>query len=152
MGFFFFLSMGFFRQKCWSGVASFSLGDLPNPGIEHASLVSLLSWQGRFFTPEPSGKPNPTKTFWGTSSYHSHFTNKKTVSEKQQRRIGGWGSWEESDKSSRFVQDRRFSPDGWLPALKLVKFQAKWDGRPVLNSLNSRVCILLAVPRHFSVS
>ena len=32
------LSMGFFRQKCWSGFPCPSPGDLPNPGIKPASL------------------------------------------------------------------------------------------------------------------
>ena len=48
-------------------------------------LQCLLSWQGRFFTSEPSGKPNSTKTFWGTSYYHSHFTNKTTECQKSNR-------------------------------------------------------------------
>ena len=33
------LSMGFSRQECWSGLPFPSLGDLPNPGIEHGSLA-----------------------------------------------------------------------------------------------------------------
>ena len=32
------LSMGFFRQKCWSGFPCPSPGDLPDPGIKPASL------------------------------------------------------------------------------------------------------------------
>ena len=42
------LSMGFFRQECWSGLSLPSPGDLPNPGIKPAS--SALA--GGFFTPE----------------------------------------------------------------------------------------------------
>ena len=34
------LSMGFSRQECWSGWPSPPPGDLPNPGIESASLMS----------------------------------------------------------------------------------------------------------------
>ena len=34
------LSMGFPRQEYWSGLPFPSLGDLPNPGIKPASLVS----------------------------------------------------------------------------------------------------------------
>ena len=49
------LSMGFFRQKCWSGLPFPSLGDLPNPGNESVSPAlqadSLLS--------EPPGNPLP---------------------------------------------------------------------------------------------
>ena len=33
------LSMGFPRQEYWSGLSSSSPGDLPNPGIEPASLI-----------------------------------------------------------------------------------------------------------------
>ena len=34
------LSMGFSRQEYWSGLPGPSPGDLPNPGIEPASLMS----------------------------------------------------------------------------------------------------------------
>ena len=40
------LSMGFSRQEYWSGVPSPPPGDLPNPGIEPASLALA----GTFFT------------------------------------------------------------------------------------------------------
>ena len=43
------LSMGFSRQEYWSGLWCPLLGDLPNPGIEPASLSSL-AWAGGFFT------------------------------------------------------------------------------------------------------
>ena len=33
------LSMGFSRQECWSGLPFPSPGDLPDPGIEPASLM-----------------------------------------------------------------------------------------------------------------
>ena len=35
------LSMGFFRQEYWSGLPFPSPGDLPDPGIDPASLMSL---------------------------------------------------------------------------------------------------------------
>ena len=47
------LSMGFFRQECWSGLPFPSPGDLPDPGIEPASPALT----GGFFTTEPPGKP-----------------------------------------------------------------------------------------------
>ena len=50
------LSMGFPRQKYWSGVPFSSSGDLPNPRVEPASPVSP-ELAGRFFTAQPSGKP-----------------------------------------------------------------------------------------------
>ena len=37
------LSMGFFRQKYWSGLPCPPPGDLPNTGIEPASLMSPAS-------------------------------------------------------------------------------------------------------------
>ena len=39
------LSMGFFRQEYWSGLPYPPLGDLPDPGIEPVSLMSLLQLQ-----------------------------------------------------------------------------------------------------------
>ena len=43
------LSMGFSRQEYWSGLPFPPLGNLPNPGIEPASLSSP-ALAGRFFT------------------------------------------------------------------------------------------------------
>ena len=37
--------MGIFRQEYWSGLPFPYPGDLPNPGIEPASLTSLLPWK-----------------------------------------------------------------------------------------------------------
>ena len=54
------LSMGFSRQEYWSGLSFPTPGNLPDPGIEPASLVSP-ALAGEFFTTAPSGKP--------TSSY-----------------------------------------------------------------------------------
>ena len=45
--------MGFPRQEYWSGLPFPSLGNLPNPEIEPASLALL----GEFFTSKPPGKP-----------------------------------------------------------------------------------------------
>ena len=43
------LSMGFSRQEDWKGLPCSPPGDLPDPGIECASLVSP-KLAGRFFT------------------------------------------------------------------------------------------------------
>ena len=43
------LSMGFSRQEYWSGLPFLSPRDLPDPGIEPASLMSL-ALVGQFFT------------------------------------------------------------------------------------------------------
>ena len=43
------LSMEFSKQEYWSGLPLPTPGDLSNPGIEPASLVSPV-FKGRFFT------------------------------------------------------------------------------------------------------
>ena len=49
------LSVGFSRQKYWSGLP-FPPADFPNPGIIPVSpAASALA--GKFFTTEPPGKP-----------------------------------------------------------------------------------------------
>ena len=50
------VSMEFPRQKYWSWLPFPSPGDLPDPGIESASLVSH-ALAGEFFTAELPGKP-----------------------------------------------------------------------------------------------
>ena len=50
------LSVGFLKQKYWSGLPFPSPGYLPNPGIGPASAVSL-ALAGSFFTTEQPGKP-----------------------------------------------------------------------------------------------
>ena len=47
------LSIGFPRQKYWSGLPFLSPRGLPDPGIETASPALA----GRFFTADPPGKP-----------------------------------------------------------------------------------------------
>ena len=44
----------FSRQEYWSGLPFLPPGDIPNPGIEPLSPVSL-ELTGRFFTTEPPG-------------------------------------------------------------------------------------------------
>ena len=50
------LSMEFSRQEHWSRLPCPPLGDLPDPGSESASLMSV-ALAGRFFIPVPPGKP-----------------------------------------------------------------------------------------------
>ena len=45
--------MGFPKQEHWSGLPFPSPGDVPDPGMELESPALA----GRFFTPEPPGKP-----------------------------------------------------------------------------------------------
>ena len=49
------LSVGFPRQEYWKGLPCPPPGDLPNPGIKPASLVSPALVVG-FFTTVPPGK------------------------------------------------------------------------------------------------
>ena len=49
------LSVEFSRQEYWSGLPFPPPGDLPNPGIEPASLVSP-ALAGKLFTTVPPGK------------------------------------------------------------------------------------------------
>ena len=60
------LSVEFSRQKYWSGLPFPPPGDLPNPGIEPKSLVSL-ALADRFFT---------TETTWEA---HDHNTLSKSL-------------------------------------------------------------------------
>ena len=56
------LSMGFFRQEYWSGMPFPPPGDIPDPGIEPASLVSPALASGLFTTRatwEAKGQPHP---------------------------------------------------------------------------------------------
>ena len=50
------LSVGFSRQEYWSGLLCRPPGDLPDPGIEPASLT-CPTLAGRFLPLAPPGKP-----------------------------------------------------------------------------------------------
>ena len=54
--------MGFPRQEYWSGLPFPPPGDLPDPGTEPMSLMSL-ALAGMFFTTVPLGKPG-TPIMW----------------------------------------------------------------------------------------
>ena len=56
------LSVGFSRQEYWSRLPFPSPGNLPNPGIKPASLVSPVL-VGGFFTSVPPGKPKISQRF-----------------------------------------------------------------------------------------
>ena len=88
-------SMGFSRQEYWNGLPCPPPGDLPDPGIEHASLTSP-ALAGRLFT---------TSDTWEALS--SHF------------KIGGprgmvWGGWREGGSGWRaYVYLWRIRFDVW---------------------------------------
>ena len=54
---------GVFQQEYWSGLPCPTPGDLFNPGIEPASLISP-ALAGRFFTAETPEKPKLMNTFY----------------------------------------------------------------------------------------
>ena len=56
------LSMGFSRQEHWRGLPFPPPGDLPDPGIYPASLVSP-ALAGRFFIIAPPGNPQHLPLF-----------------------------------------------------------------------------------------
>ena len=56
------LSLGFSRQKYWSGLPCCPPGALPDPGMEPTSLMSPVL-AGRFFALLPPGKPTNKQTF-----------------------------------------------------------------------------------------
>jgi len=51
------LYMGLSRQDYWSGLPCPPPEDLPHPGIEPASITSLLDWQEGSLPLAPPGKP-----------------------------------------------------------------------------------------------
>ena len=59
-------SMGFSRQEDWSGLPCPPPGDLPNPGMEPASLTSPALAGGFFTTSDTSGIPSSCRApAWG---------------------------------------------------------------------------------------
>ena len=44
------MSMGFSRQEYWSGLPCLPPGDLPDPGVEPVSLMTLVLADGFFTT------------------------------------------------------------------------------------------------------
>ena len=62
------LSVGFFRQECWSRLPFPPPGDLPDPGIELESSVSP-ALQADSLPAESSGKPNMLKCRYNLKSF-----------------------------------------------------------------------------------
>ena len=63
--------MVFSRQEYWSGLPGPSPGDLPNPGIEPASLMSP-ALAGRFFT---TSATQEVQDFNNKKDSNLHFIN-----------------------------------------------------------------------------
>ena len=73
------LSMGFSRQEYRSGVPCPPPGDIPNPGIQLASLM-CPALPGKFFSTAPPG--NSLIILWGRCYYCSPFTGEGTEAQK----------------------------------------------------------------------
>ena len=71
-----FLSMEFSRQECWSGLPFPTPGNLPNPGVEPASLGSP-ELADRFFTTVPPGKAIDYHTEWEKQIYDIAYVESK---------------------------------------------------------------------------
>ena len=56
------LSIGFPRQKYWSGLPCPPPGDLPDPVIKPGASHMSPELAGRFFTTVPAGKPEYTRS------------------------------------------------------------------------------------------
>ena len=72
--------MGFFRQDHCSGLPCPPPGDLPDPGIESRSLMSLLHWQAGALQLELPGKPHDKHRQHIKKQRH-HFANKGPYSQ-----------------------------------------------------------------------
>ena len=82
-------STGFSRQEHWSGLPCSCPGDLPNPRIEHASLMSP-ALAGMFFTTVTTGNPSRQNSVPQTCP-HSNTDNNgaaSLISNKSSRQIG----------------------------------------------------------------
>ena len=111
------LSMGFFRQKYWSALPCPPPGDLLDPGIEAASLVSpsdgdslhnCLHWQVGFLLTKPPGKPvfNTSQHKSSLTSLHKYFPfstcrGPAPAGSRGTLRMNGVGEWERVRQSSR---------------------------------------------------
>ena len=97
--------MGFPRQEYWSGLPLLPQGDLPNPGTEAASLVSLASLADSL-PPAPPGKSQKGWDFWKvgldkmTGSFESlgpeQVAQDAAIWWDQKRRLERWrktGAW-----------------------------------------------------------
>ena len=127
------LSMGLFRQEFWRGLPFPSLGDLPDPGIKHTSLVSCVAEDS--LPAEPSEKPQlqdllqtckPTwvkavKLAWQPSSCSSKMPrsvsswkkSSKTILDCMSVKTTGWQLWKLNGKLNN-PNEAYFKFNNWL--------------------------------------
>ena len=74
------LSMGLYKEEYWAGLSCPPPGDLPNPGIEPASLMSF-ALAGRYFTTSATWEAHLVYTYTKTCiSYSVFLSGNPTVS------------------------------------------------------------------------
>ena len=72
------LPMGFSQQEYWSGLPGEDPGNLPDPGVEPASLMSP-ALAGRFFTTSATWEPPGFHTFihkWSSGTPFAYLSRK----------------------------------------------------------------------------
>ena len=106
------LSMGFTRQEYWSGLPFPSPGDLPDPGLEPASLTSP-ALAGGFFT---------TRAMWEA---HILRYNMRNLSFWDLDFPGGNSGKEPS------CQWRSLNRQGFYPWARKIPWRRKWQPTPV---------------------
>ena len=104
------LSVGFSRQDYWSGLPVPSPGDLPYPGIEHASLMSpaLAGW---FFTTSATWEPkqyNIQRLLWCENPWFLLRQNTSTANAAVVC-VLCWIYWEVSENKEVILSPRKFA-------------------------------------------
>ena len=81
------LSMGFSRQECWSEFSRPPPGDLPDPGMEPASLMSPAS-AGGFLSTVPPGKSKSTTALCQITRFSQHTRSYAQVTRSMSVHLG----------------------------------------------------------------
>ena len=75
------LSMGFFRQACWSGLPFLFPGNLHDPGI-NPHLLCLLHRQADSLSFEPLGKPIYSSVLPHLALKYFHYSGTRRIEHK----------------------------------------------------------------------
>ena len=133
------LSMGFSKQKYWSGLPFPSLGDLPDPGIKLGSPVL----QTDSLSSEPPGKP-PS---WHQQKRESHTEGNSKDSadyccrrERQGEEIVREYGMDKYTLTAVFKTDKQHSPTAWHRELCSVLW-GSLDGRGVWGRKDPCICM-----------
>ena len=105
------LSMGFSRQKYWSGLQFPTPGDLPNPGIKSASLMSP-SLAGGFFTTSCTWEIFPV----GGKGLINFLLTEDTFSSSN---IYWWGGGQRHMRRQKWASSHSFAHEGEMATSSL---------------------------------